>query len=44
MAQSGGQDLEFAGLWVHANIFADGIRITRVDDTDDYILYSVDLT
>ncbi|MBL8128712.1 MAG: hypothetical protein U0Z70_13985 [Thermomicrobiales bacterium] len=31
------------GLGVHQSISADGIKITRVDDLDDYILFSVDL-
>ena len=31
------------GLGVHQSISANGIKITRVDDLDDYILFSVDL-
>ncbi len=31
------------GLGVHQSISADGIKITRVDDLDDYVLFSVDL-
>ncbi len=40
----GGDELSRSVLFVSWNIFADGIRITRVDDTDEHILYSVDLT
>lgn len=40
----GGTILTEASMGVHQSISSDGIKITRVDDLDKYILFSVDLT
>ena len=39
----GGQNIKEGTLWVNGSFFSGDIRITRVDDTDEHILFSVDL-